>query len=420
MKNKVLLIFLAIVLVVSLAAFAACKAEEEPPVVEEEEPPPVVEEEEEPPPPPYEWPKDFKIATHGIGASDYAQMTSIAPMIEQSTGMKVRVVPEDISALKSRWLVQGLFDTKSDSANEVGTYNIQAQSAYATRDGGPFQTRAIIQTFFQAFGIMVRGDSEIRTVYDIKPGTKMSVWTMPGGLELVTAVLAWANLTPDDVVLVETGSYPDNMRMVADGRADVSCLALPSSTVIQELEAGPHGLHWLDLNSKEDPEGAARYNSIMPATIFSPIAIGVESSIGHWGWGGPSLLWTTADTDPELIYNLVKWLDENFDSYKDLHPNNADMSLDRFRGSLDFMYLPIHEGTIKYLKEKGMWTAEDDVRQAYNVDLVTRYCEAYQEAIDLADAAGITVAPDSEEWMELWENYKKDLGLPVFKVIYEF
>ena len=59
MKKRILSVFLALVLVVSLAAFAACAAEEEPPVVEEEPPvveeePPVVEEEppvvEEPPP----------------------------------------------------------------------------------------------------------------------------------------------------------------------------------------------------------------------------------------------------------------------------------------------------------------------------------------------------------------------------------
>ena len=421
MKNRVLIIFLAVVLVVSMAVLPACKAEEEAPPPP---PPPVVEEEEEeappPPPPPFEWPKEFKIATHGIGASDYAQMTAVAPVIEKATGMKVRVVPEDISALKSRWIMHGTFDAKSESANEITTFNIQAQHAYATRDGGPFQARAFAQLLIQSFGIMVRGDSEIRTIYDIKPGTKMSVWAMPGGLDLVTAVLSWVNLTTDDVVLVETGSYPDNMRMVTDGRADVSCLALPSSTIVQELEAGPHGLHWLDLNAKEDPEGAARYNTVMPATIFAPITIGVPSSKGHWGWGGPSLLWTRADMDPEFIYQLVKWLDENFDAYKDLHSNNADMSLDRFRVSLDFSYAPIHEGTIRYLKEKGMWTADDDVRQAYNADLVTKYVEAYQEALALADAQGIKVDPENEEWIELWAGYKKDLELPVFKVMYKF
>ena len=40
MKKRVLLVILAIVLSVSLMAFAACKAEEEPPVVEEAEVPP--------------------------------------------------------------------------------------------------------------------------------------------------------------------------------------------------------------------------------------------------------------------------------------------------------------------------------------------------------------------------------------------
>ena len=67
-----------------------------------------------------------------------------------------------------------------------------------------------------------------------------------------------------------------------------------------------------------------------------------------------------------------------------------------------------------------MWTEADDVRQAYNVDLVTRYCEAYAAALDLADSMGITVDPENEEWIELWEGYKKDIGIPTFRVIYDF
>ena len=43
------------------------------------------------------------------------------------------------------------------------------------------------------------------------------------------------------------------------------------------------------------------------------------------------------------------------------------------------------------MKEKGMWTADDDKRQAYNLDLLTRYMEAYQAAIAEADAKKIEV-----------------------------
>jgi hypothetical protein len=424
MKRHLIKLMTGLILMVIVGAlvFTGCAEEEEPPPP----PPPPVEEEEEPPPPPpppppaaFDWPRQFVINSHGVGASDYAQLTSIAPLIEQGTGMKVRIVPEEGMAQKARYLKQGVFDAMTESASSIGAYLIEADDEYATREGGPFQIRGFAQQLLQSFGVMVRGDSEIRTIYDIKPGTKIAVWAMPGGVGIVKSLLAWIQLDEDDVVWVETGSYPDNMRMVADGRADVSVLALPSSTVVQELEAGPHGLHWLDLNSKEDPEGAARWNTILPTHIFSPISIGVPSSIGHWGWGGPSLFWTRADVETELIYNLVKWLDENFDSYKDLHPNNLDMSLDRFRAGLDYTYLPIHEGAIMYLKEKGMWSAEDDARQAANVDLVTRYIEAYAEAIDMADSKGIDVDPGNEEWMELWLNYKEELGIPNFKVILE-
>ena len=415
MKYKVLVVLLALMLVVSLAGWLSCgpAAEEEAPPVEEEEEAPPVEEV-------WKWPKEFTIATSAIGSSDYAELTAIAPMIEKDTGMKVRIVPEDSIPLKARWVKSGLFDCTTQSAGEVASFCMEAKAAYLTRDGGPFQARSFAQTVIQTFGVMVRGDSKIRTVYDIKPGTKMATWTMPGGLDLVKAVLAWAKLTVNDVILVETGSYPDNMRMISDGRADVCCLSLPSATVVQELEAAPNGLHWLDLNSKQDPDGAARFNTILPAHVFAPIIIGVPSSIGHWGWGSAALLWTTVDTDPELIYHLIKWLDENYNSYKDLHPNMADMSLERYRVSLDTAYLPVHEGAIKYLKEKGMWTAADDVRQAYNVDLVTKYCNAYAAAIDLADAKGIKVDPNNTEWVELWQNYKNSLGLPIFKVIYKF
>ena len=79
-------------------------------------------------------------------------------------------------------------------------------------------------------------------------------------------------------------------------------------------------------------------------------------------------------------------------------------------------YVPVHDGLIKYLKEKGLWTAAHDARQEQNIELITRYVDAFHEAIDMADEQGIMVDPANEEWMELWANYKKELGLPKFRM----
>jgi hypothetical protein len=77
-------------------------------------------------------------------------------------------------------------------------------------------------------------------------------------------------------------------------------------------------------------------------------------------------------------------------------------------------FVPLHDGTVKYLKEKGLWTDAHEKRRQQQIELIDQYIEAYQTAIDTADEKGINVDPTNEEWLELWTNYKKELGLPPF------
>ena len=83
-------------------------------------------------------------------------------------------------------------------------------------------------------------------------------------------------------------------------------------------------------------------------------------------------------------------------------------------------FVPLHNGAVKYLEEIGRWTEAHEARRQQNIDLMTRYEQAYAEAIDLADAKGITVDPANEEWQELWKNYREDLGLPPFRLFTTF
>ena len=143
MKRRILFVFLALVLVVSLAAFAACKAEEEPPVVEEEAPPVVEEEEEEAPPvePPWEWPD--KLMLSAISVEDFPYGLGIAwgtPLAEE-TGMKVRVVCVADHATRYRYMKEGIIFTGGITMS--GKENLEGEGMYATRDGGPWHTRAI-------------------------------------------------------------------------------------------------------------------------------------------------------------------------------------------------------------------------------------------------------------------------------------
>lgn len=86
------------------------------------------------------------------------------------------------------------------------------------------------------------------------------------------------------------------------------------------------------------------------------------------------------------------------------------MSIDLFREFLDYSGAPIHEGTIRYLKEIGKWTAKDDVWNQEAIKLMGRYIDAWKKASTEAQEKKIKIAFDNKEWESLWNRYVKDIS----------
>jgi hypothetical protein len=415
MKNKVLLVFLAIVLVVSLVAFGACKAEEaEPPPP----PPPPVEEEEEPPPPPpppeevWEWPDKLVMGAMDVGSSDYAGILAWTTPLSEDTGITIRIAVEGEMLKRLTYVKNNIQFTSAMSGLK---YMFEADNELAQRDSGPWPARVFWVSSVTYIGYAVSGDSDIKTPYDIKPGTKIGYFTFfgPLGRVVMEALLAWGNVDPDDVEWIPLGNIAAAAQALIDGKADI-IFAYPATPTNYEIEASPRGLAWIEMNGKEDPEGASRYNTVYPVQGFAPCEVGVPSAIGVSMESVISDYPVRASDDTELIYNLTKWLDENYDKYKDASPQSVTQNIDNVLRFSEVDYVPLHDGTVKYLKEKGLWTDAHEKRRQQNIELIDRYIEAYQTAIDTADEKGINVDPTNEEWLELWTNYKKELDLPPF------
>ena len=401
---------ITLIAIVGALVFTGCAEEEPPP------PPPPPPVEEEAPPPPvedvYQWPEKILITTTpGLGLSNVTGYT--APM-GQELGVQIRIVPEANYMNRLLWLSEGLFFLTSD-ATDVIVQTIQADEGHATRDGGPFHVRAVWSNSRAEAGFFVRGDSDIYDIYDIKPGTKIVDWAfVPGWWEpSVGALSAWAQVDIEDLIKIPVGNPGAAVRAVTDGKADMS-LMFPSSPLMMEAAAAPHGIRWVDFPYDEDPKGAARYNVFQPITTWGVMSESPECE-GIRGVVQLTASYTRAETDPELVYNWCKWLDENYDLYKDNFSWNKTITVDNFMGYVSNSPIPVHEGTIRYLKELGLWTAAHDARQAENIALIDLYMEEYQEAIELADDQGITVSPDNEEWMEFWTIRR--MGLKQFLML---
>jgi hypothetical protein len=358
----------------------------------------------------FKWPDTLHFAA--IGSSGEGKMVSWASVMQsQLNGPIIRIVNEaaytnaykDMAANKMV-LVQMDKATLSDS--------IQANSEYAAPDGGPWPVGVVWIDSLANTGFMVRGDSNIRRPEDINPGTRIAIWNdNTGTLSPFRSLLAWGNVNEKDVIWVNTGDYNAGPRAVTSGRADI-CMAAPVTPAVIEASAAPGGIRYISLNPKENPDGAARFLKTSSLYEFGPITVGPKSAQGTWAIASYKYLGANLNTDAELIYNLAKWLDVNYDKYKDRYESNKNMTFNDLLAAIQTTYIPIHPGLIKYLQEKGIWDQDYERRNQENVLLLQRYIDGYKDAVKLASDQNISIKGNNPKWIELWESYKVTKKIP--------
>ncbi|MEW6142321.1 MAG: TAXI family TRAP transporter solute-binding subunit [Chloroflexota bacterium] len=345
----------------------------------------------------------------GTGTSGVAKGVSWASLMEVDTGMKIRVVQEASPIKELLFVKDGQMFAASISYTAM-TDLLDGREGYASAQLGPFPVRALWVHDLSNAGFFVRGDSSIKTIYDIRPGTRFAVWDLRWStLRWCRAFLKWVQLDEKDIVWFDAGTTNAAVRAVMDGRADIMFF-FPIAPQMYEAAAAPHGIRFLDLNSDKDPEGAKRMMADFPGTttVFGPITSGPEGAVGHWGTVTYKLMYTREASDPELVYHFVKWLDENYAKYKDTYDTNRYMSIDHVRQAMEGTFIPVHEGLIRYLKEKGLWTEALESRNQANLAALNTRVEAYKGALAEAGKKGITVDPNNEAWLDFWEKYKEE------------
>jgi TRAP transporter TAXI family solute receptor len=290
---------------------------------------------------------------------------------------------------------------------------MDAVEGYASRTGGPIDTRLINMNLVTAWGYMVRGDSHIKSIADIKPGTRVALTTSSSFLVAgIDALLAYTGLKRSDVTLVEVGSYGANTNVVVEGRADVTFTS-PISGTSYQAEAGPHGIRWLELPTREkNPAAYDRYRALQPGYIAQQTAAGVKSAIGVRMDHAYQANHVLAKEDPEFVYRLLQWMDKNHDRYKGKFTHAKMMTVDNLVAYLDSGALvPLHEGAIRYLKEKNLWKPAYQTRQDKIVKLARARVEAYKAALDAAQEKGLYTVPRDKKWAAFWEEHRKQHGL---------
>ena len=360
-----------------------------------------------------EIPKRLVFTSYDFGSSGFAQASGIANAFKQVHNTRIRIIPSGTSIGRMLPLAQRKADyaflASGTFFGSEGTYD------FASANWGPQDLRCVLSPP-AATGIVMLGSSKFSDAREIK-GMKLGYVKGNPSVNVKTdAIAAFAGLKEGEWERVWHGGYGVMKTSLLTGKID-GFLAAPTSGFSKEIEASPNGISWLQF----EPSDKAAWTRM---TKIAPM-------YGHWkavaGAGiseaKPSntlsfrypMMVTYADRPFDEVYTIVKAMDELFPKYKDVS------FAARYWNLKDAASPPceaaFHPASVKYFKEKGVWTDDAQKWQDARLARQAAVIEAWEEAQDSynqmraderAKGKKIKAGAGWEEW---WAKVRADKGL---------
>jgi len=360
-----------------------------------------------------DWPEKINLAAWS--EVSVASNRGWAGLLAADTGRSVEITVEPDLVKRFNAVRRGAADLVPGFSNETSLM-LAADKGFADGSAGPYDTGIVWSYSRSNSGFFVRGDAPIYHPQDLRPGTRIVDPSSFLGVRVYGALLAWAGVARVDIDWVPVTSTQEIVAAVSQGRADLA-FAIPTSPTSRAAEESPQGIHWIELNSAADPDGAARFQAVYPLVHFGVVPDGaVTSAIGTWGTESINYLIARADAAEDFVYRLAGWFDANQPRFAAAHPDNRFRTREILIQGLAHSFIPCHAGLIRYLSELGLWTAAHEKRQAANCDLAARYRQAFSEALAQASSRGVDTAAANPTWISLWKDKKQSLDLPDIRV----
>jgi len=331
--------------------------------------------------------------SYDVGSAGYAEASAIADAFGKEFGTRVRIQPSGSGIGRLQPLLQG----RADYAFLATEAFFVSEGAFdfATPDWGPRALRAVAGRP-AGITLIAAGDAGIDTVADARGKRIAFVAGNPSVNVKCEAILAFGGLTLDDVEVITFPTYAAAMSSMTRNESDATCTT-PTTSQLYELAESPRGIHYAPLEA----ENAAGWEGLLKVLpIMGPsdedVAAGLaEGEIAKMAAYRYPVITTTTEQTADEVYAFIKALDESYDLYKDGTATMSRWSLDiSGRPAID---VPFHDGAIRYLQEKGIWTDEDDAWNAKRTERMDALLAAWEEFKPQND--GLSEDEFAEAWM---------------------
>jgi TRAP transporter TAXI family solute receptor len=330
---------------------------------------------------------------YDVGSGGYNQAVAIGNALKNKMNVTLRVLPGKSDIARSIPLRDGQVPF---SAHGVGGSYMAQEGLYefGSRDWGPQAVRALLLNNSDALlTIVTAKDANIKTMADLKGKRVAWVVGAPALNQNITALMASAGLTWNDVKRVEFGGFGAAMDGIVANQVDAA-FASTISGQAYKIAASPRGVQY-PVVPHNDKAAWERLNKVAPFYVRQWGAEGADLSATNKVEGATypyPVLMSMANANPELVYNMTKAMVELFPDYKDNAPGNVGWDIKR---QMFAWAIPTHEGAVKYFKELKLWT---DEHQKHNDALLARQ----KVLADAWNAYKPKASSDDKEFIQGW------------------
>ena len=303
--------------------------------------------------------KRITIGSNPSGSVFFLLATGFSKLLQEKLGIKSTAQPHAGSSVYLPLMDNGEITLGlNNSMDSVAAYKGRAPFKRAHKN-----VRALARVWVIPYGFMVKANSGIKTVADLRGKRVVTDIKSIVSLNMVNrAMLATAGLSLKDVTELSSGGIVRNIDMVVQGRADAAPVAYSMPAVRKAHATVPGGIAILRLGSRANDE------------IMAKLAPGSATMLVTPHKRRPMFKTDTLIATFDTYFNAGKQV-SNADAYrftKTLHANwkaiNKDYpptrSVKQAKLAPPSNMHPYHDGAIKFYKEVGLWSAANAKQQA--------------------------------------------------------
>ena len=217
-------------------------------------------------------------------------------------------------------------------------------------DQGKFEgLRAVFSVHAEPFTLIVRPDSGIESFEDLK-GKKVNVGNPGSGQRATTEVVMDAfGMTMDDFALAAELKGSEMAQALCDGKIDAMIYTIGHPAAAITEAATTCDVKLVSVSGEAIDKLVADNPYYRTATVPGGMYKGNDEDVQTFGVGATFV--SSADVPEDVVYTTVKAVFDNFDDFKKLHPAFANLKEEEM--IKDGLSAPLHDGAVKYYKERG-------------------------------------------------------------------